>query len=222
MFTLVFHSNVNQKIRTQIRANLDFVETKLNLFFKNSITPDVDFYFSYDKRPQSNITITGETYESNVIIGKIFKQSFNQSEFMIFLFHELNHIYRNNLFSTEKEPSLFNWMLLEGLAQAFEKQVAKRLDFDWHDFYIKPNCHQAQLIQGLREIIKITSSNLAWNHYDWFYNNDRQAKMPVNFAYNIGEFLVTEYCRKNQLQPSEALSHTNQKFWDYAQELSHA
>ena len=134
------------------------------------------------------------------------------NEILPIFLHELNHIKRGQLFSAEQQPTLFNWMPLEGLAGAFERYSCKTSSL----LSTKPN--QEILQCGLKQILKINNSN-NWNYDDWFYNFDQRSSYPINYAYHIGEWLVNSFCQARQILPSQAVEIAPEVFWKFAEDL---
>lgn len=181
----------------------------------------VDIYFAHtpELTPINQETMTAVTYESGIILVKLLMPNYSEPELKSLLYHELNHTQRNQLFSTEQHPTLFNWMLLEGLATSFEKWAMNEFE-KTKAFNIPTQTESDQrLLQGLSEIIKIDQSNANWDHYDWFYNLDRVANMPINFAYQIGDFLIKQYCQHYQITPAQASIIPNETFLNFAKKL---
>lgn len=212
-----FNSSVSSQSQKLIKEAIVFADTVLQKYF--SFDQEIDLYFYCSSEASSDKSLTGETYESGVVFCRLLSDTPDQDELLNFLFHELNHAKRNQLFSTEKNPTLFNWLLLEGLAQTFEKQVAQDLNFSWQKFFIPQTATPLELKTGLASVLRIDDEGEAWNYYDWFYNFDRQAELPVNFAYQLGDFLVSEYCRAHKITASQALLMPSQEFESFAREV---
>lgn len=123
------------------------------------------------------------------------------------------------LFSTELKPTLFNWMLLEGLAAEFEEWAMQRFYNCKVISAHKNTCSINELKLRLQQIIQIDKNKSSWDHYDWFYNFDRQANLPINCAYQVGAWLVKNYCEQNQLLPHQALKVSSQKFLRFGSAL---
>lgn len=184
-------------------------------------TERADFYFTFDDNAVSvqGEKMTAVSYESGAIIVTFFDQNYEKAELVSLLFHELNHVARDELFSVEKEPTLFNWMLLEGLAVVFERWAMRKFCQQDAVGMHKNVCSEDELRDGLRRILKIDKECLGWNYYDWFYNFDRQADLPVNFAYQIGEWLVKKYCEKNRVLPYQVLNLSSADFLKFGENL---
>ena len=180
-----------------------------------------DFYFTFDDNIASvqGEKMTAVSYESGVVIVRVFDQNYKEEELASLLFHELNHIARGKLFSVEEKPKLFNWMLLEGLAVVFERWAMQKFYQQDAVGMHENTCSESELKDGLRQILEIDESDLGWNYYDWFYNFDRQAHLPVNFAYQIGEWLVKRYCKENRVLPHQALVVSNEDFLRFGENL---
>lgn len=209
-----FNPTVSKTNQNTIKDAVKFVSGVVKSYF--SFAKPVDLYVYTNQAGEEKVSLTGETYESGVILCKLLSSAVDKEEAINFLVHELNHAKRNELFSTEKHPTLFNWMLLEGLAQAFEVQVASDLDLDWQKFMIPETADDLRMISGLKTILQIGQAVDSWNYYDWFYNTDGLADLPVNFAYQIGRFLVSKYCKKHRITASQALMISNQDFLKFA------
>ena len=208
---ITFHTNctprMQQRIHKCCQHAFEIVHDKLKL------TAEPDFYFfKTSQQPIGNETLTGFSQESGAIICRFFKVNFCDQELLAFLMHELNHIRQGQVFSIEQHPTLFNWMLAEGLAVTFEQELGLKTTL------LSPQPDDSTLRAGLQQIITISDTN-DWNHYDWFYNFDRQADLPINFAYHIGRWLVTEFCVYYKIQPSQALDYQLTDFLRFAEVL---
>ena len=124
---IIFNPNIPKQ--SLIATCLKQVATNINSVLKINLA-NVDFYIAHtpENRPVEQETMTAVTYESGVIIIKIFTLDFTANELKSLLYHELNHAYRNQLSFTEQNPTLFNWMLLEGLAVSFEKWAMRHFE----------------------------------------------------------------------------------------------
>lgn len=166
-------------------------------------------------------TLTGMSYETGLVICEFYQTHFDANELLHFLTHELNHVYRNTLYSTESDPTLFNWMLNEGLADSFTRQIAQDHKLDWRPYDTQnTGTPRPQLLHGLSDIITIGASD-NWDYYDWFYNLDHgNTNFPTNYAYQIGDLLVTEFCEQHQLTPAQATEHPPAEFLKFAQHIT--
>lgn len=218
MINLTFNPLVSATNRRLLKQTIAFVQSVVQNYFHLRRPIDVYVYVEPSDNDQGG-TLTAVTHESDVVFCKIFTNQIDTTELSKTLIHELNHAYKNQLFSTESAPTLFNWLLLEGLAQTFEKQVASDFGLDWSKFYLKQDLSRTELISGLARVLEIDQTNELWNHYDWFYNFDTQADLPSNFAYKIGEFLLDEFCRTHRLTPAEAIVIENGQIKEFAKKL---
>ena len=117
---IYFNESVSQECQEKTLNILSRVEEWVKPLFS---TKRADFYFTFDDNAVSvqGEKMTAVSYESGAVIVTFFDQNYEEEELVSLLFHELNHVARGDLFSVEKEPTLFNWMLLEGLAVVFER-----------------------------------------------------------------------------------------------------
>lgn len=72
----------------------------------------------------------------------------------------------------------------------------------------------------MKRVLKIYKNNEEYDHNEWYFNLEpnKKSDLPINFIYRIGDFLVSEYCEKYNILPSEALSVSNEEFERFARE----
>ena len=206
-----FNSNCKPRLQTTVKNIFHDALVKAQQKLPAFTAPDV-----YCTRsilpPVATETVTGSARESGVIICRILTLKINKNELESFFLHELNHICRGQLFSVKQDPTLFNCMLFEGLAETFEQE------FKLFPSSLSPCPTKRLLKSGLREILAIGDSN-DWNYDDWFYNFDRRSSYPINYAYYIGEWLVNSFCKAQQISPNQAIEITPDVFWQFAETL---
>lgn len=219
MYNIFFNSQISKNTETKITSIIDNVAKN----FEQLLGPidNLDIYISIATPQTSGVSpaVSAITYETGLIILEFANDDIDALEIYSTLFHELNHHYRNQIFSTEEHPTLFNWSLLEGIAINFESFAMK---YFYNSPIINPNisnCSDEELQSGLAKMLEVDKSNLYWNHYDWFYNFDQLAPYPVNFAYQIATWLVSLYCEANNISPVDASKIPNRMFLNFANQL---
>lgn len=224
MFNLIFNKSFSEETQEKIRS--DFIEAKeyFSKYYDFS-KKEIDIYFSDISRMKkediseilkiekvSGLSMSGY----GALIFEFFDTGYSKNIFLKLIFHELNHEFRCQTLPTPN--NIWGDTILEGLALNFEKQAANELGYELKfltDYYDKPD--EDKLKWGLKRIIEITKNKEKINRYNWYFNHfGNDSSLPTNFVYRVGEFLISKYCEKYRIRPSDALKITNEEFEDFA------
>lgn len=216
---IYFNENISAKTRTSVVKILRTVETQIAQFFTLN-TSLYDFYIRMApdvKTISPQMNSVAEAYESGVIFIDLKSENFNENELAVLAFHELNHI---KFFAKNPQSfRLFNYMTTEGIAKVFENEVVEKFNYQIPDYMQAAPLSRAKLLSGLRDIIEITEKDENWDKDLWFYNFADKKDSPQNFGYKIGEFLVEEFRKKDNVPMKKLVELSYEDFWKFAKDL---
>lgn len=126
-----------------------------------------------------------------------------ESEIYATLCHELNHARRYDGEGYGK--TLFESMIFEGLATAFEAEASKGDSFVVHE--LEARSDTLRLIDQTKQEFKSTD----FDYLSWFVS-DNDKKLPRWTGYEIGYYLVRQYMKKTNKKASELVLETSTSF----------
>lgn len=210
-----FSRNFAKNLQEITESSLEKADEFLHLNHQN-----FDIYIAPDDvEDGGEITVFPETYASGLVNIRVIK-NYNPDELTGELFHELSHVKWAETHDEDDGYELFNFAINEGVAELIKFEIAKKTCVNLPKYVgIHQLLSRREILNGLREIITITEKNLPWNKNDWFWNFAKNARYPPNFGYHIGMFIVREFSRKYDLEPTKLTNISYEKFYIFAKNL---
>jgi uncharacterized protein YjaZ len=127
----------------------------------------------------------------------------SEDEIYATLCHEMYHAKRYD--GEGYGRTLFDSMIFEGLATAFEDEISNNTAFMPVQLLSRKNT--ASLVSNIKN--KLPSTD--FDHFQWFIF-DSSGKLPRWAGYEVGYYLVRQYMKKNNKKASELVLEASSNF----------
>lgn len=191
-------------------SNKNFNDNDLSIFSKASIAAEKfitnNFYFNYEVDvlitapsyimntiPEDGIS--GRTYNSHFIIIVVNKEQSEVNEDIVFetICHEMSHSLRWEKL-TETANTLFEVMILEGLAIALEKEALVSTGRKNKQFFLEEMEETDEVIaNNIISQLRNLFDNQEYDYSRIFYDGDE--KLPRWAGYRLGYYLVNKHLK---------------------------
>ena len=218
MFNLIF----NQEIKLETRSKIKEYFEKFKQFFEKYFPGmnEVDIYFAYEEKiltaSNADERLMGVGYfDENCAEIQIYDDEIREKDFVQLIFHELNHVYRGFY---ERDIWLMANIIPEGLALNFERDVREETNVAWEDkpWYFSEKDRE-MILKWLKEAVDVCENKKEYNYDAWMYNFDGEnPDFPHNLGYQIGDFLIGEYCKFHNIKAIEAIRIPSLEFVKFA------